>query len=50
MDQEVYNTFQCLSIATVIAIHRSEGVGLVVRMDSGRTVRKIMEGEAGGGR
>jgi hypothetical protein len=50
MDQEIYNKFKSPNILTVVKVRRLEWLGHVVRMDGARTVKKLLEDKAGGGR
>lgn len=47
MNQEMYNKFQPQDIVTIPKV---EWLGHVVRTDSARTVKKLLERKPGGGR
>jgi hypothetical protein len=49
MKQEVYNTFKYPDTVTVANVCRLYWLGHVVRMGGGRTVKKLLKGEPGGG-
>ena len=46
----MYNKFKSLDIITVIKVCRLEWLGHVIRMDNGRTVKKLLEGKPEGER
>jgi hypothetical protein len=48
MNQEIYNKFKSPNIVTVLKVCRLEWLGYVVRMDSAKTVKKLLEGKPGG--
>jgi hypothetical protein len=50
MNQEMYNKFKSSNITIVIKVCRLEWLRHVVRMDSGRTIMKVLEGKPGGRR
>jgi len=50
MSWEIYNKFKSPDIVTVINVYRLECLGHVVRMDGKKTVKKLLEGQPGGGR
>jgi hypothetical protein len=50
VNQETYNKFQSRDIVTVIKVRRFERLGHVVRMDSVRTVQRLLVGKLGGRR
>ena len=50
MNQEICNKFKSPDIVTVIEVYRLEWLVEVARMDSERTVRKLLEDKQGVGR
>jgi hypothetical protein len=46
----MYNKLKSQDIVTVNKVYRLECLGHVVRMDGKKTVKKLLEGQPGGGR